>query len=50
MEQIKDKHILVSGGPWSRQYDYNGNKECFAHKYFSPKNFVEGCSDATWFS
>lgn len=49
-EQIKDKHILVSGGPWSRHTDYNGNKECFAHKdaFHPEKIFVEGCSDATW--
>ena len=49
-KKIKDKHILVSGGPWSRHTDYNGNKECFAHKdaFHPEKIFVEGCSDATW--
>lgn len=47
---IAANHILVTGGPWSRQMSYNGNKECFAHQdaFHPEKIYVEGCSDATW--
>ena len=49
-EQIQAKHILVTGGPWTRKMDYNANRECFAYtEDFDPeKIYVEGCCDATW--
>ena len=49
-KDIKQNHILATGGPWSRQTSYNGNKECFAHQeaFHPEKIFVEGCSDTTW--
>ena len=49
-EQILSKHILVTGGPWTRKMEYNGNVECFAYtENFHPeKVYVEGCCDATW--
>ena len=49
-EQILDKHILVTGGPWTRKMEYNANRECFAHSdAFNPEEVsVEGCCDATW--
>ena len=48
--EIYQKHVLVTGGPWTRKMPYNGNKECFAHpEDFNPKKIVvEGCCDATW--
>lgn len=50
--KIKNQHLLVTGGPWSRDRagDDTGSSECFARPSdFSPNNlFVEGCSDATW--
>ncbi len=48
--EIKEKHILVTGGPWSRKTDYNANCECFAHvEDFDPQMVsVEGCCDTTW--
>lgn len=47
---IRDHHILVTGGPWTRHMDYNGNRECFARGGdFDPWEIsVEGCCDATW--
>ena len=47
---IRDHHILVTGGPWTRHMDYNGNRECFARAGdFDPWEVsVEGCCDATW--
>ena len=49
-KQIVDKHILVTGGPWTRKMDYNANRECFAYsEAFDPEEIVvEGCCDATW--
>jgi DUF1680 family protein len=49
-EEINKKHLLVTGGPWTRKMPYNGNKECFAHvEAFNPEKIVvEGCCDATW--
>ena len=48
--EIRDNHILVTGGPWTRHTDYNGNRECFARTAdFDPWEIsVEGCCDATW--
>ena len=49
-EEIHKKHLLVTGGPWTRKMPYNGNKECFAFtEAFNPEKIaVEGCCDATW--
>ncbi|MBA7540927.1 hypothetical protein ES705_33230 [subsurface metagenome] len=49
-EEIHEKHILVTGGPWSRHMSYNANRECFAHtEDFNPQEIVvEGCCTATW--
>ena len=49
-EKIQAKHILVTGGPWTRKMDYNANRECFAYTgAFNPEEIsVEGCCDATW--
>jgi len=49
-EEIKTKHLLVNGGPWTRKMPYNGNRECFAFtEAFHPEKIVvEGCCDATW--
>jgi DUF1680 family protein len=49
-EQIRAKHNLVTGGPWTRKTDYNGNKECFAKPdAFNPSEIVvENCSAVTW--
>jgi len=48
--EIREKHLLVTGGPWTRHTDYNGNRECFARtEDFDPGEVsVEGCCDATW--
>ena len=48
--EIRDSHILVTGGPWTRHTDYNGNRECFARTAeFDPWEIsVEGCCDTTW--
>ena len=48
--EIKAKHLLVTGGPWTRHTDYNGNRECFARaEDFDPWEVsVEGCCDTTW--
>lgn len=49
-QEIHEKHLLVTGGPWTRRMPYNGNVECFAHiEAFHPEKIVvEGCSNATW--
>jgi uncharacterized protein len=49
-QQIREKHILVTGGPWTRKMDYNGNKECFAKTdAFHPTEIVvENCCTVTW--
>ena len=49
-EEIRANHLLVTGGPWTRHTDYNGNRECFARSEdFDPSAVsVEGCCDATW--
>jgi DUF1680 family protein len=49
-EEIIDKHVLVTGGPWTRKMSYNGNSECFAHTQdFNPEiSHVEGCCTVTW--
>jgi uncharacterized protein len=48
--EIHEKHLLTTGGPWTRKMPYNGNKECFAHSdaFHPEKIVVEGCCDATW--
>lgn len=48
--EIKANHLLVTGGPWTRHTDYNGNRECFARaEDFDPWEIsVEGCCDTTW--
>jgi DUF1680 family protein len=49
-ENIRDQHLYVTGGPWSRHMSYNGNTECFAlTKDFAPgEAVVETCSNTTW--
>lgn len=49
-EDIHKNHLIVTGGPWSRNMPYNGNLECFAHvdAFHPEKIVVEGCSNATW--
>jgi DUF1680 family protein len=48
--QIREKHLLVTGGPWTRKMPYNGNKECFARTdAFQPAEIVvENCCTVTW--
>lgn len=47
---IRNRHLLVTGGPWTRHLPYNANRECFARtEDFDPWEIsVEGCCDATW--
>jgi DUF1680 family protein len=49
-KEILDKHILVTGGPWTRKMAYNANKECFAYPGdFHPALItVENCCTVTW--
>ncbi len=49
-QEIQEKHVLTTGGPWTRKMPYNGNKECFAKTdaFHPEKIVVEGCCDATW--
>ena len=49
-EIIKEKHLTVAGGPWTRMMDYNANQECFARTdgFYPGKEVVEGCSDMSW--
>ena len=49
-ENIRTRHLYVTGGPWSRHMPYNANKECFAlAKDFDPEQaVVERCSTTTW--
>lgn len=49
-QEIHDKHVLTTGGPWTRKMPYNGNKECFAKTdaFHPEKIVVEGCNNATW--
>lgn len=48
--EIHEKHLLTTGGPWTRKMPYNANKECFAKTdaFHPEKIVVEGCCDATW--
>lgn len=48
--EIHEKHLLTTGGPWTRKMPYNANVECFAHQnaFHPTKIVVEGCCDATW--
>jgi len=48
--KIKDQHLLVTGGPWTRKVAENTNSECFAHPtdFLPHEAKVEGCCDATW--
>lgn len=48
--EIREKHVLITGGPWTRKMPYNANKECFAKTdaFHPEKIVVEGCCDATW--
>ncbi len=47
---IKEQHLMTTGGPWSRKMTYNGNRECFARpEDFEPEKVcVETCSTTTW--
>jgi DUF1680 family protein len=47
---IKERHVMTTGGPWSRKMPYNGNRECFARpEDFDPGEVcVETCSTTTW--
>jgi uncharacterized protein len=48
---INEKHLTVSGGPWTRQMDYNGGcYECFARNdgFYPGKENIEGCSSMSW--
>jgi len=49
-QEIHDKHLLVTGGPWTMHMPYNGNSECFAFtKDFQPEiGHVENCCTVTW--
>lgn len=49
-DEIHEKHLLTTGGPWTRKMPYNANVECFAHQeaFHPTKIVVEGCCDATW--
>jgi DUF1680 family protein len=49
-ENIKARHVYITGGPWSRHMAYNGNRECFAlPRDFEPAEaVVETCSTTTW--
>ena len=49
-EEICHHHLLVTGGPWTRNMPYNGNAECFAHPDdFEPELVrVENCCTVTW--
>lgn len=48
--RVRGRHLLTTGGVWSRAADYNGNKECFAYETaFDPERIVvENCSNVTW--
>jgi uncharacterized protein len=48
--KIKDQHLLVNGGPWSRAVAEGTNGECFARPsdFLPDRALVEGCSSATW--
>ncbi len=48
--QIRERHLLVTGGPWTRKMAYNANRECFAHaEAFDPLLVdVENCCTVTW--
>ncbi len=47
---VRKRHLLTTGGVWSRAAAYNGNKECFAYEEaFDPERIVvENCSNVTW--
>ncbi len=47
---IRERHLMTTGGPWSRKMPYTGNKECFARSEdFDPAEVcVETCSTTTW--
>jgi DUF1680 family protein len=49
-EDIRENHLLVTGGPWTRKMPYNGNAECFARPAdFEPELVrVENCCTVTW--
>ncbi len=49
-QKIKDQHLTVTGGPWSRKIREETTSECFMPPSdFHPTELkVEGCSDATW--
>lgn len=49
-QEIHEKHLLTTGGPWTRKMSYNANKECFAKTdaFHPEKIVVEGCNNATW--
>jgi DUF1680 family protein len=49
-DNIRARHLYVTGAPWSRHMSYNGNKECFAlTRDFDPAEaVVETCSTTTW--
>lgn len=49
-QEIRNSHLLVTGGPWTRKMSYNANKECFAREGdFDPVlATVENCCTVTW--
>lgn len=48
-EDIKYRHLHITGGPWSTETPFNTNKECFADATFwTPSSFLETCSTITW--
>jgi len=50
-ENISDKHLDITGGPWGKKDKTNpkSNAECFAKPHFwSPNEEVEVCSTVTW--
>jgi DUF1680 family protein len=49
-QKIKDQHLTVTGGPWSRKIREETTQECFKPPSdFHPSELkVEGCSDTSW--
>ena len=48
-EEIRAKHLHITGGPWSKKIDASNNRECFVEPvHWSPEENVENCSTVTW--
>lgn len=48
-QTIKDQHVHITGGPWSKRVAEGSNRECFATpEHWSPEENVETCSTVTW--